>query len=185
MTPAIQSKGAGGNPEQEVARGDPVQDEESDRENSDNDDIESTEAEEVSDDAEASEDEAAYATPPTALAEEDIPRPEGEWHVVARKKKRKNIISSPCSTHNLFTHFPKDPECEICQMTKTSRARCSNNPDPRPDSFSKPKFFGDAITADHKILNEENQTRDADQHSLIVQDGATYWLQGFPVKEIT
>ena len=68
-------------------------------------------------------------------------------------------------------------------MTKTNRARCSNNPDPRPDAYPKPEHFGDALTADHKILNDEDESRDLDQQALIVQGGATYWLQGYPVKD--
>ena len=31
--------------------------------------------------------------------------------------------------HNLFTHFPKDPNCEICRRTKISRALCTRNPE--------------------------------------------------------
>ena len=30
-------------------------------------------------------------------------------------------------SHSLFTHFPKDPKCEICKRTKLSRASCRRN----------------------------------------------------------
>ena len=31
--------------------------------------------------------------------------------------------------HKLFTHFPKDPTCEVCRRTKASRAPCKRNLD--------------------------------------------------------
>ena len=53
--------------------------------------------------------------------------------------------------HSVYTHFPKDRNCEICQRTKITRAPCrrrNSGTVPRADNF------GDLITADHKVLSE-------------------------------
>ena len=57
--------------------------------------------------------------------------------------------------HNLFTHFPKDRDCELCRRTNVTRAPCKRNPDDRSDRSEFAERFGDMITADHKVLNEE------------------------------
>ena len=50
-----------------------------------------------------------------------------------RKKNLKPLLqqkgrtkAKPMSKHTVFTHFPKDPNCESCKMTKTTRAGCQN-----------------------------------------------------------
>ena len=53
------------------------------------------------------------------------------------------------------THFPKEPNCDIClktQITRASRIRRAGTVVPRAD------IFGDLITADHKILTEESES---------------------------
>ena len=38
---------------------------------------------------------------------------------------KKGIISSqPRGNHNVYTLYPKDPHCEVCKKTNTTRARC-------------------------------------------------------------
>ena len=43
----------------------------------------------------------------------------------AKKRKRnwekRANDSKPKGDHNVFTHFPNDPNCEACPMTKTTR----------------------------------------------------------------
>ena len=51
-----------------------------------------------------------------------------------------------------------------------------------PDALPEPKKFGDAITADHKVLNDDDKTRDGDKLALVIQDSFTHWLQSFPCK---
>ena len=42
---------------------------------------------------------------------------------------RANVSNSkPKSGHCVFTHFPKDSNCEVCRTTKITRARCKNRP---------------------------------------------------------
>ena len=76
--------------------------------------------------------------------------------------------------------FSFDPECLICEQNKAHRAYCRSVTAPRVDANPAPTRFGEAITADHKILNKLDESRDHDRAALIVQDKATYWLQGHP-----
>ena len=57
------------------------------------------------------------------------------------------------TTHNIFTHFPKDKDCPICNQTKVQRAQCRQSSG-QPDGLPEPKKFGQALTADHAIINE-------------------------------
>ena len=45
--------------------------------------------------------------------------------------------------------------------------------------------FGDLITADHKILSEESESRNNHRCAVVVQDVATQWLQSYPCKTKT
>ena len=84
--------------------------------------------------------------------------------------------------HSVFTHFPKDPNCEICLKTKITRASCrrrANAVMPRAENF------GDLITADHKVLSEESESRNNHRYAVVVQDWATQWLQSYPCKTNT
>ena len=61
--------------------------------------------------------------------------------------------------HNVFTHFPKDYDCPICQKRKTMKARCSRKAgESKPNSLRKPTAFGEFISADHAIFNEQSVT---------------------------
>ena len=72
---------------------------------------------------------------------------------------------------SVHTHFPKDPNCDICLKTKITRTSCRRR-------------AGDLITADHKILSEGIESRNIPNHryAVVVQDLATQWLQSNHVK---
>ena len=53
--------------------------------------------------------------------------------------------------HIIYTHFPKDRNCEICQRTKITRAPYRRH---TGGSVLRAEIFGDLITADHKVLSE-------------------------------
>ena len=58
--------------------------------------------------------------------------------------------------HSAKTHFPMEPNCDICLKTQIARASCRRRAGtvvPRAD------IFGDLITEDHKILTEESESR--------------------------
>ena len=79
--------------------------------------------------------------------------------------------------HSVYTHFPKDRNCEICKRTKITRAPCrrrSGEAVPRVDKF------GDLITADHKVLSDNCESRNNHRYAVVVQDIATQWIQAYP-----
>ena len=47
------------------------------------------------------------------------------------------------------------------------------------------KKFGDLITADHKVLNEEGESRNNHRYAVVVQDLAAQWVQSYPCKTKT
>ena len=66
-------------------------------------------------------------------------------------KSKKGIIGSqPRSNHSVFTHYPEDPNCEVCKETNTTRARCGIKPKKRVDGIAPSTKCGDLNTADHK-----------------------------------
>ena len=54
--------------------------------------------------------------------------------------------------HSVYTHFPKDRNCEICQRTKITRAPCRRR---IGGAVPRAEMFGDLITAEHKVVNLE------------------------------
>ena len=77
-----------------------------------------------------------------------------------------------------MTHFPKDPDCPICQRCKPQSA--SHGQSKRYcDSLPVPVKFGDRGTLDHKIINDDDKSRDHDKAVCVVLDIATYWLQAY------
>ena len=59
--------------------------------------------------------------------------------------------SADLGKHSVYTHFPEDRNCEICQRTKVTRAPCRRR---IGGAVPRAENFGDLITADHKILSE-------------------------------
>ena len=84
--------------------------------------------------------------------------------------------------HSVYTHFAKDPNCDICKKTKITRASCR-----RRASTVVPRAanFGDLITADHKVLSDNCESRDNHRYAVVVQDLATPWIQAYPCKTKT
>ena len=79
--------------------------------------------------------------------------------------------SADLGKHSVYTRFPKDRNCEICQRTKITRAPCrrrSGGAVPRAENF------GDLITADHKVLSEGCESRNNHRYAIVVQNLATY-----------
>ena len=67
------------------------------------------------------------------------------------------------------SHVPKD-------RRKVTRAPCGRNIDDRVDKCRN-IWFGDMITADHKVLHEEQESRFHHKDAVVVQDLATQWNQ--------
>ena len=84
--------------------------------------------------------------------------------------------------HSIFTHFPKDRNCDVCLRTEIARASCRKRTGtavPRADNL------GDLITVDHKVLCEGCESRNNHRHAVVVQDLATQWIQSFSCKTKT
>ena len=82
--------------------------------------------------------------------------------------------------HSIYTHFPKDRNCDICLRTKITRASCRRR---AGTDVPKAENFGDLITADHKVLSEGCESRDNYRYAVVVQDLATQWLLSHPCKQ--
>ena len=80
--------------------------------------------------------------------------------------------------HSVYTHFPKDRNCEISVRGPKSQGRRAE------DALAKPylvlKKFGDLITADHKVLRDNCESRNNHRYAVVVQDLATQWIQSYP-----
>ena len=72
--------------------------------------------------------------------------------------------------HSVHAHFPKDPHCDICLKTKITRAPCRRR---IGGAVPRAEHFGDLITADHKVLSEESESRKNHRYAVVVQDLAT------------
>ena len=84
--------------------------------------------------------------------------------------------------HSVYTHFPKDRHCEICQRTKITRAPCRRR---NGGAVPRAENFGDLITADHKVLSDNCESRNNHRYAVVVQDLATRWVQSYPCKTKT
>ena len=84
--------------------------------------------------------------------------------------------------HSVYTHFPKERNCEICKRTKITRAPCR-----RRNGGAVPRAgnFGDLISADHKVLSDTCESRNNHRYAVVVQDLATQWIQASPCKTKT
>ena len=84
--------------------------------------------------------------------------------------------------HSVDTHFPEDRNCEICQRTKITWAPCRRR---IGGAVPRAENFGDLITADHKVLSENCESRNNHRYAVVLQDLATQWIQSYPCKTIT
>ena len=84
--------------------------------------------------------------------------------------------------HSVFTHFPKDRNCEICKRTKITRAPCRRR---NGEAVPRAANFGDLITADQKVLSDNCESRNNHRYAVVVQDLATQWIQAYPCKNKT
>ena len=84
--------------------------------------------------------------------------------------------------HSVDTHFPKYRNCEIWKRTKITRAPCRRR---NGEAVPRAENFGDLITADHKVLSDNCESRNNHRYAVVVQDLATQWIQAYPCKTKT
>ena len=69
-----------------------------------------------------------------------------------------------------------------CKRTKITRAPCRRrNGEPVPLAVN----FGDLITTDHKVPNDNYESRNNHRYAVVVQDLTTQWIQTYPCKNKT
>ena len=90
--------------------------------------------------------------------------------------------SEDLGKHSIETHFSKDRNCEICKRTKITRAPCRRR---NGEAVPRAEKFGDLITADHKVLSDNCESRNNHRYAVVVQDLATQWIQAYPCKTKT
>ena len=73
-------------------------------------------------------------------------------HVLPMESRAK--LEPGSSEHGVYTHFPTDPNCDICLKTKITRSSCRRR---AGTVVPRVEHFGDLITAYHKILSEESE----------------------------
>ena len=81
--------------------------------------------------------------------------------------------------HNVHTHFAKDRNCEIWKRTTIARAPCRRR---NGEAVLRAVNFGDLITADHKVLSDNCESRNNHRYAVVVQDLATQWIQSYPCR---
>ena len=81
--------------------------------------------------------------------------------------------------HSIYSHFRNDRNCEVGKRTKKTRALCRRR---TGNSVPRAEKFGQLITADLKILNEGDESRNNHRYAVVVQDLGTQWIQSFPCK---
>ena len=91
-------------------------------------------------------------------------------------------VVSKSRKHSVCTHFPKGRNCEVCLRTKMTRAPCWRR---TGDALLRAEKFGDLITADHKVLSDNCESRNNHRYAVVVQDLATQWIQAYPCKNKT
>ena len=118
------------------------------------------------------------------LVDDEIPLQGGshassshESYLEPTTKRREDL-----GKHNVHTHFPKDRNCEICKRTKITKAPCRRR---IGEAVPRAVNFGDLITADHKVLSDNCESRNNDRYAVVVQDLATQWIQAYPCKNKT
>ena len=84
--------------------------------------------------------------------------------------------------HSVCGHFPKDRNCEICQRTKITKSPCRRR---NGGAVPRAENFGDLITADHKVLSDNCESRNNHRFAIVVHDLATQWIQSYPCRTKT
>ena len=118
------------------------------------------------------------------LVDDEIPE-HGDSHASSSHELSLDPISKrreDLCEHSVYTHFAKDRNCEICERTKITRAPCRRR---NGEAVPRAEKIGDLITADHKVLSDNGESRNNHRCAVVVQDLATQWIQAYPCKNKT
>ena len=91
-----------------------------------------------------------------------------------------------CEQHTSHVTYlyslPERPKLRDLPEEKITRVPCRRR---IGGAVPRAEIFGDLITADHKVLSEESESRNNHRYAVVVQDLATQWIQSFPCKTKT
>ena len=96
--------------------------------------------------------------------------------------ERPTKVVSQSRKHSVYTHFPKDRNCDVCLRTRITRSPCRRR---TGEAVLRAERLGDLMTADHKVPNKEGESRNNHRYAVVVQDLATQWIQSYPCKTKT
>ena len=116
------------------------------------------------------------------LVDDEIPL-HGDSHASSSHEVSLELIfkrREDLGDHSVYTHFTQDRNCEICKRTKITRAPCRRR---NAEAVPRAVNFGDLITADHKVLSENCESRNNHRYAIVVQDLATQWIQAYRTPE--
>ena len=120
-----------------------------------------------------------------------------EWLQVFMENLVDDEIPLQGSSHDSSSHEvsfePTTKKREDLGNISKKNARAANRPKLQgphaEDAMARPylvlKNFGDLITANHKILNDNCESRNNHRYAVVVQDFATQWIQAYPCKNKT
>ena len=106
-------------------------------------------------------------------------------HSTSKMEHYKADTSKPTGRHNVSTYFPKDPNCEVCKLTKATRAPCRNRPEAREDRFRLPQKKLRCYSGGSERSHEENECRLQHRFAVVVHDPNSHWIQSYPTKNET
>ena len=78
--------------------------------------------------------------------------------------------------------FPKTEIARSASGPRLQRAPCRRR---KGEAVPRADNFGDLITADHKVLSDNCESRNNHRYAVVVQDLATQWIQAYPCKTKT
>ena len=78
--------------------------------------------------------------------------------------------------------FPKTEIARSASGPKLQGAPCRRR---KGEAVLRADNFGDLITADHKVLSDNCESRNNHRYAVVVQDLATQWFQAYPCKNKT
>ena len=82
--------------------------------------------------------------------------------------------------NSVYTHFPQ--KLRDLPEDKNYKAPCRRR---NGGAVPRAEKFGDLITADHKVLSDNCDSRNNHRYAVVVQDLATQWIQAYPCKTKT
>ena len=74
---------------------------------------------------------------------------------------------------------------EVARSVKGPKLQGPRAEDAMVEPYLVLKIFGDLITADHKVLSDNCESRNNHRYAVVVQDLATQWIQAYPCKTKT